>query len=96
MSAWYILASMGFHPICPGSTRYEITSPVFDKVTITLDEQYYQGKTFTIIAKNNSPENVYIQSMTLNGKPLDRLWITHDEITSGGTLEFVLGKEPKQ
>ena len=96
MSAWYILASMGFHPICPGSTRYEITSPVFDKVTITLDEQYYQGKTFTIIAKNNSPENVYIQSMTLNGKPLDRLWITHDEITSGGTLEFVLGNEPKQ
>lgn len=96
MSAWYILASMGFHPICPGSTRYEITSPVFDKVTIRLDEQYYQGKTFTIIAKNNSPENVYIQSMTLNGKPLDRLWITHDEITSGGTLEFVLGNEPKQ
>lgn len=96
MSAWYILASMGFHPICPGSTRYEITSPVFDKVTIHLDKRYYNGDTFTVIARNNSPENVYIQSMTLNGKPLERLWITHEEITNGGVLEFVLGKEPKK
>ena len=96
MSAWYILASMGFHPVCPGSPRYEITSPVFDKVTLNLDKDYYGGRTFTIIAKNNSPENVYIQSVSLNGKPLDRLWITHDEIVSGGVLEFVLGSEPKQ
>ncbi len=96
MSAWYIMASMGFHPICPGSTRYEITSPVFDKVTISLDKDYYKGKRFTVIAKNNSPENVYIQSIKLNGKPLDRLWITHDEITRGGVLEFVMGKEPKE
>ena len=94
MSAWYILASMGFHPICPGNNRYEITSPVFDKVTICLDKEYYPGKTFTIIARNNSPENVYIQSLSLNGKSLDRLWITHEEITNGGVLEFVMGKEP--
>ena len=87
---------MGFHPVCPGSPRYEITSPVFDKVTLNLDKDYYGGRTFTIIAKNNSPENVYIQSVSLNGKPLDRLWITHDEIVSGGVLEFVLGSEPKQ
>lgn len=94
MSAWYILAAMGFHPICPGSTRYELTSPVFNRITVTLDERYYKGKTFTIVAKNNSPGNVYIRSVSLNGKPLNRLWITHEEITDGGTLEFVMGSEP--
>ena len=96
MSAWYILASIGFHPICPGSTRYELTSPQFDRVTIQLDREYYKGRKFTIIARNNSPENVYIQSVKLNGKLLDRLWITHEEITRGGVLEFTLGDKPKQ
>jgi len=61
-----------------------------------LDKEYYGGRTFTIIAKNNSPENVYIQSVSLNGKPLDRLWISHEEITNGGVLEFVMGKDPKK
>lgn len=96
MSAWYILTAMGFHPICPGNNRYELTSPVFNKVTIALDERYYKGKTFTIIAHNNSPENVYIQSVSLNGKVLNRLWITHEEIINGGVLEFILGKTPKR
>ena len=96
MSAWYILAAMGFHPICPGNNRYELTSPVFRKVILSLDNRYYKGRTFTIIAHHNSPENVYIQSVSLNGKPLNRLWITHEEITKGGVLEFVLGKDPKQ
>ena len=96
MSAWYILASIGFHPICPGSTRYELTSPQFDRVTIQLDREYYKGRKFTIIARNNSPENVYIQSVKLNGKLLDRLWITHEEITRGGVLEFTLGDKPKE
>ena len=96
MSAWYILAASGFHPVCPGSTRYELTAPVFDRVTIQLDRDYYSGRRFTIVAKNNTPENVYIQSVKLNGKPLDRLWITHDEITRGGVLEFTLGSEPNK
>lgn len=96
MSAWYILTAMGFHPICPGNNRYELTSPVFNKVTIALDKRYYKGKTFTIIAHNNSPENVYIQSVSLNGKVLNRLWITHEEIINGGVLEFILGKTPKR
>lgn len=95
MSAWYILAAMGFHPICPGSNRYELTSPVFNQTTITLDNRYYKGKMFTITAKNNSPENIYIQSVNLNGKPLNRLWITHEEITNGGILEFIMGNTPK-
>ena len=96
MSAWYVLASLGFHPVCPGVPRYELTSPVFDRAQIALDPKYYQGGTFTIIARDNSPENVYIQSVTLNGNPLDRLWITHAEIVNGGTLELVMGPRPNE
>ena len=93
MSAWYVLASSGIHPVCPGNTRYEITSPVFDKIEFYLDKKYYKGKKFTIIAKNNSPENIYIKSATLNGKPLNRLWLDHSEIAAGGTLVLNMGKE---
>lgn len=96
MSAWYILAAAGFHPICPGSDRYELSSPLFNKIVIRLDRQYYAGKTFTIETVNNSPENVYIQSVTLNGKLLNRLWITHREITDGGCLQFEMGKDPNR
>ncbi len=95
MSAWYILASMGFHPVCPGSDRYEITSPVFERVDITLDPDFYTGGKFTVIARNNSPANVYIKSLRLNGRTLDRLWITHDEITSGGVLEMEMTAESR-
>lgn len=94
MSAWYVLAAMGIHPVCPGSTRYEITSPVFDKVEIVLDSHYYPGRKFKVVAHGNSAENVYIQSLRLNGKPLERLWITHEEIVRGGTLEMQMGSEP--
>jgi len=94
MSAWYVLASIGLHPINPGDNKYQITSPVFSKVTITLDAEYYSGKTFTIIAHNNSDENIYIQSIKLNGKILDRYWISHEEITQGGILEFEMGNKP--
>lgn len=86
---------MGFHPVCPGSDRYEITSPVFERVDITLDPDFYTGGKFTVIARNNSPANVYIKSLRLNGRPLDRLWITHDEITSGGVLEMEMTAESR-
>lgn len=88
MSAFYVLAAMGIHPICPGDNKYEITSPVFNQVIIKLDPEFYSGKTFTILAKNNSPKNIYIKSIKLNGKPLNRYWITHREIVTGGTLEL--------
>ncbi|NBC83526.1 MAG: glycoside hydrolase family 92 protein [Bacteroidetes bacterium] len=91
MSAWYVLAAMGLHPINPGDNKYQITSPVFNKITIKLDNKYYSGDTFTVIAENNSPENIYIQSIKLNGKPLDRYWITHEEIVTGGVLELEMG-----
>lgn len=96
MSAWYVLAAMGIHPVCPGDNLYMITSPVFNKVTIHLDDHYYGGGDFAIEAVNNSPENVYIQSATLNGKPLNRAWITHNEVVKGGTLRFVMSDKPNK
>lgn len=84
MSAWYILASIGIHPVCPGIPEYEITSPVFSKVVIHLPD----GKTFTIVAKDNSEENVYIDRMTLDGKPYTRHSIDHSTIMGGGVLEL--------
>ncbi|MEO6723198.1 MAG: glycoside hydrolase family 92 protein, partial [Ferruginibacter sp.] len=96
MSAWYVLAASGFHPIAAGNLRYEITSPVFNKVIIQLDKQYASGKTFIIIAKNNSPENIYIQSATLNGKVYPYCFISHTDIVSGGVLELQMGSEPNK
>ena len=95
MSAWYVLAAMGIHPINPGDNIYQITSPVFNSIEIHLDNNYYSGKTFKILANNNSKDNIYIQSISLNGNPLDRYWITHQEITNGGLLEMQMGPEPK-
>jgi len=94
MSAWYVLAASGFHPVCPGDTRYEITSPVFGKVTYRLDPKYAKGKTFTVIAQNNSAKNVYIQSAMLNGKPYRHCFIDYKDITNGGTLQLVMGSQP--
>jgi predicted alpha-1,2-mannosidase len=94
MSAWYILAAMGLHPVNPGDNIYILTSPVFEEINIQLDPDFYTGKRFSIKALNNSPENVYIQQATLNGAPLDRAWITHDELAKGGQLEFVMGPAP--
>ena len=69
MSAWYVLSALGFYPVSPASGVYVLGSPLVDKATIHLDPKYQQGGEFTIIAENNSPANVYIQSATLNGKP---------------------------
>ncbi len=94
MSAWYILSAMGFYPVCPGSNVYILGSPVFTRATIRLDPKWHSGSRFTIIAKENSPESCYIQSARLNGKQLNRAWITHSEIVSGSTLEFTMGPLP--
>lgn len=96
MSAWYVLAAMGIHPVCPGSTRYEITSPVFNGVRISLDPKYATGKTFSIIALHNTPENIYIQQASLNGKPYPHCWLDHKTIISGGILELTMGKKPNK
>ncbi len=75
---------------------YEITSPVFDQIEIQLDRHYYSGQSFYIKTFNNSTENCYIQRAELNGKPLQRFWITHEELSKGGQLDLWLGNEPNK
>ncbi len=94
VSAWYVLGASGLAQACPGDPRYEIFSPLFDKVTLNLNPSYSKGKAFVITAANNSPDNIYIQSAMLNGKPLNRCWVSYAEITAGGTLDLVLGPQP--
>ena len=96
MSAWYILASIGLHPICPGDNRLEITSPVFGKATIHLDSVYANGHTFTIRAEHNSTENIYIQRAELNGKPYTRCWLDYADIAAGGELVLFMGPHPNK
>jgi predicted alpha-1,2-mannosidase len=96
MSAWYVLAASGLHPVTPGDTRQEITSPVFDKVTLKLDPKYTKGKSFSIIARNNSATNIYIQSAKLNGKTYNKCYIDYADIAAGGTLELTMGAEPNK
>ena len=89
MSAWYILSSLGFYQIEPAGGRFFFGSPLFGKASLKLDG----GKTFTIIANNNSDENRYIQSVKLNGEPFAQAWIDYADIMAGGTLEFEMGSE---
>jgi predicted alpha-1,2-mannosidase len=93
-----VLMAMGLFDVTGGAAtepRYEITSPLFDRVTVTLDPRYYPGRTFTITTSNNGPGHVYIQAASLNGRPITgRFWITHRELTSGGTLAITLGPRP--
>lgn len=91
MSAWYIFSTLGFYPIAPGSDDYSIGSPAIDKAVINLEN----GKTFSIIAKNQSDKNVYVQKITLNGKPLNGLTIKHTDIMNGGELVFYMGSVHK-
>ena len=92
MSAWYVLAASGIHPIAPGDTRYEITSPVFNKVVLNADK----SNAFTIETVNNSAQNVYIQKATLNGKTYSKCWIDHKEIAAGGVLKLEMGPQPNK
>ncbi|SDF18142.1 alpha-1,2-mannosidase, putative [Mucilaginibacter pineti] len=96
MSAWYVLAASGIHPVCPGDTRQEITSPVFNKVVMRLDPKYAKGTAFTITAANNSAANVYIQSAKLNGKTYNKCYLDYKDIAAGGTLELTMGDKPNK
>ncbi len=93
------LMAMGLFNVYGNKTAtpfYEITSPVFDEVTIRLDNNYYKGKTFAIKTYNNSADNCYIQRARLNGRELREFWFTHDEYRRGGTLEIWLGDKPNK
>jgi predicted alpha-1,2-mannosidase len=96
MTAWYVFSAMGFYPVNPDSGVYMIGSPVLDKAVLHLDQDKYHGHTFTVIAANNSPSNVYIQSAEWNGKPYNKAWITYQQISGGGTLRLVMGPNPNK
>jgi len=92
MSAWYVFSSMGFYPVNPAGGAFVFGSPLFDQVTISLPE----NKQFTVNAVNNSDQNIYIQSVKLNGEPYTRSYITYKDIMSGGTLEIEMGPQPNK
>ena len=92
MSAWYIFSAMGFYPVSPGDLTYVIGAPMMNGAKIKTAS----GKEFTMKAHNYSNKNIYVESAKLNGKPLERGYITHDEITSGSTLEFFMSDTPNK
>jgi predicted alpha-1,2-mannosidase len=97
MGAWFVMSSMGLFETDGGAASkpfYEIGSPLFERTTIHLDEKYYPGKTFVIEAHNVSDKNRYIQSATLDGKPLTKPWFYHADLVDGGSLVLEMGPEP--
>ncbi|HVU08345.1 MAG TPA: GH92 family glycosyl hydrolase [Verrucomicrobiae bacterium] len=92
MSSFVVFSMMGFYPVTPGVPIYDLCSPVFDRITIHL----HDGKTFSIVCKNNSRDNKYIQSIKLNGQPLNQVWFKHADIVNGGTLELQMGNTPNE
>ena len=92
MSAWYVMSSMGFYPVNPSNGAYVFGSPLFDEASINLEGD----KKFTIVANNNNDENIYIQSVQLNGVDYTKSFITHKDILNGGTLKFEMGNKPNK
>lgn len=92
MSAWYIFGSLGFYPVSPGSVEYAIGSPIVDKAVIHFEN----GKDLQIKTINQSAKNVYVQEIKLNGKPLNRFFLTHAELVNGGELLFKMGRTPNK
>ena len=89
MSAWYVLSSLGMYEVEPAGGRYWFGIPLFDRAEVKVP-----GGVFVVAAKNNTPENRYVQRITLDGKPYDKPYITHGEVMRGGVLEFEMGPEP--
>ena len=92
MSAWYVLSAIGLYQEEPAGGKFIISSPLFNKSTISLGD----GKTFTIEAVNNSDTNIYVQSARLNGKPYDKSFIDYKDIVAGGTLTLIMGPQPSR
>ena len=89
-SAWFVFSALGFYPVTPGTDQYVLGSPRFAHAVM----QFENGNELEVIANNNSLENVYVQSVTLNGEPHTRSWISHEELQSGGKLVFEMGPQP--
>lgn len=90
MSAWYLFTSLGFYPVAPGSGQYVLGRPFLDRAEISLPD----GRTFTVIAHQRSEQTPYVERVLLNGRPLPRTYINHQEIIAGGTLEFFMADAP--
>ena len=89
-AAWYVLSAMGFYPVDPGSPNYILGSPLFRDMKLHMGG----GKTFEVVAENNSDANMYIQSATMNGQPWDKPWFSHSDIANGGKLVLKMGPKP--
>ncbi len=99
MGAWFVMSAMGLFEMDGGASAnpvYEIASPLFEKIIILLDEKYFSGKEFTILANNFSESNKYIQSATFSGKRLNKFWFNHSELVDGGTLVLEMGPNPNK
>ncbi len=99
MGAWFVMSALGLFEMeggCATEPMVNLTSPLFGKITVQLDPDYYPGKTFTIEARNNSKKNIFIQSATLNGQPLNNVRIPFREIVAGGKLVLEMGPEPNK
>jgi predicted alpha-1,2-mannosidase len=99
MGAWYVMSAMGLFEMDGGASVepvYELSGPIFKKITIQLDNRYYKGKEIIIEARNSSSKNRYIQSVTFNGEKINNFWIRHSALTAGGTLVFEMGPEPNK
>ena len=92
MSAWYVFTALGFYPVAPGSNEYVIGRPFLPRATLNLPN----GKRFTVIADGLDDAHPYIGSVTLNGKPLDRAFLRHEEIMAGGELHFTMQAQPNK
>lgn len=89
-SAWYVFSAMGFYPVCPGSGQYVIGSPLFDKITLKLEN----GETLQINTKNNSKRNVYVNAINLNGRAWDNNYFKHAELIKGGKISYYMSSQP--
>ena len=87
MSAWYVMSALGLYCIAPGSSRYQLGSPLFEEASVRLGES---GRVLRVVARGNSAANVYVERVTWEGRPLEGLEIEHEQIAAGGTLEFFM------
>ncbi len=96
LSAWFIFSAMGFYPVAPAQNIYLLGSPLFDKVTLHLNESYYEDSEFTIKADKNSENNKYIQSFSINGEKSSQTWFDHSVIQKGGEIRMKMGPKPNK
>ena len=99
LGAWYVMAAMGLFDVQGGACErltFQMGSPLFDKIEIKLSPVNATGKTFVIETTGNTPDAYYVQSATLNGKPLEQCWLYRDELYKGGTLKLTMGNQPNE